>query len=94
MQLSGYHAGKPRDAEKETALHPCRVTRGVVGVFPVYVCFMDLEKAYDHVPLWSLVGTDLAPHTPAELLNKSLYNQSESSTHGALCVVRVCDFHE
>lgn len=37
------------------ALYPCKGARGHMGVHPtIHMCFVDMEKAYDHVPLGAL----------------------------------------
>ncbi len=47
---------------------------------PVYMCCVDLEKAYDHAP-WVVLWGLLREYGVPGLLLRSLYNQSESCVH-------------
>ncbi|KAK3517849.1 hypothetical protein QTP70_020994 [Hemibagrus guttatus] len=70
------------------ALYPPQGAQGFVGVCqPVHMCFVDLEKAFDHVPcgiLWEVLW-EYGVRGPLLRAVWSLYNRSRSLVRIASC---------
>ncbi|KAI3377883.1 hypothetical protein L3Q82_008468 [Scortum barcoo] len=61
---------------------PCRVLEGLWEFAqPVHMCFVDLEKAFDHVPrgiLWGVLHCEYGVRGPLLRAVRSLYDRSRS----------------